>query len=182
MKLTDHDKKIGFVTVSDGWHAFEIQQPAFTEKDGTLTNVMRIPLRVIEDEEEGGQVSIFCDLDSKTGRTKLATILGYSGVAAILEKNKKLPGGDLTPAEWGEKFLNPEKEACKSVIMTAMTQMVSNKLKAEVKTRAVKRKNDETGEEATRDFQNVVTIDYYYPRQQTSNAKAAVETTDEDWG
>lgn len=135
MKLEERDQNLTFENIPEGWHKFEIKECQWTKNEsGDTTNTLRVVFSCLSAEAEGSQISMFCPLDRKFGRTKLAKILGWSGVAAKIEANKKNIDANLTPSEWGEKYLAPGSE----IIGMAITYLPGRKIEGEVRYEAGK--------------------------------------------
>ena len=149
MKTTDKDKQIGFVNAADGWHTFKIQENCrYLEDDDTkeATNTIIMPMQVVGDENEGEVASIFCDIGKKGGRTALAKLVEFSELSKAVEK-PAMKASDLTPAEWGERLLNPDSAKCLKLINEILMKIPEHTISGEVKTNK-------------KGFSNIINVDY----------------------
>jgi hypothetical protein len=167
------DGNLGFTVIQDGEHAFEVlEEIGFTkDENNNLTNVLQIPCQVIEDEDEGGRISIFCPLDKKFGKEKLAKLIYYTGVSKKIAKKHKWVDLDDEEADddWKDEYFEPDSEILEEMILA----LPETCFRGEVKT--TKGKN--------RDFQNIISIDFYKKeskQEKTRKQKPLKEEENED--
>lgn len=166
MRVTDG--KIGFISVEDGWHDFEVDENiAFTtDENNEATNTLQIPCRVIgeEDEDQGGQVSIFCPLDKKSGKQRLAKLIYFTGVSKKIAKKHKWVNLDDEDADedWKDELFEPDSELVEEIILT----LPGHVFRGEVKTSKGK----------DRDFQNIIELDFYGKKSKESKGEKKDKT------
>jgi len=178
MKLEQKDRKISGFELPDGVYRMKVGEPSFgKDEDGEATDVLRVPLIVVEGEHEGGMASVFCNMDKKFGRRVFATLLGITGVADKLEQKFKL-NANLTPAEWADKYLDIKNDKSLKLINQAIVWLVDTEVMAEIKNVTVKTKD---GEE--RNFTRVVEIDKVgsVVEPKVEKKKDSDEEESEDW-
>lgn len=175
------DSQVGFARASDGWHEFEITEQAGYLEDkekGEATDTFMVTSQVVgDDEDEGAMVTLFCDLSKKGGRTRLAKVLGFSGVADIIEKGEKGINQDLSPVEWGEKYLNISNPKSMKLVSNIKVKAVGARFRGEVKTTAGK---DSDGN--PREYSNIINI--AYPTTKKAEPASKPESTgpeEDEW-
>lgn len=181
MKLDEKkDSSVGgFQRVSDGWHNFEITDgTGYLEDKETkeATDTFMVMCQVVgEDEDEGAQSTMFCPLDKKFGRTRLAKILGYTGIVEQIEKGKKGMKTDLTPVEWGETYLNIGDPRSVKLVSEIQVKLPGSRMKGEVKTNKSK---DSDGNE--REFVNIINLAKADSKAPVKKAEPVEDNSDSD--
>lgn len=132
----DSGKIGGFARPSDGWHACQVTKDAgwALDEDKKRKDAVSVPLEVIDDEKEKGRRTwMYADLTDERGRKDFANFLLFLGIVDQLEKDKGIAdvAKELSPQEWGNKFLNCKKKSVE-LINTALSRMPQKAILVEV--------------------------------------------------
>ena len=125
----------GFEKPSAGWHTFVVKEGIkWAEKDGAAINTLLVPMDVVGTEEEGSGGMDRCNLDVPAGRRTLAVIIGFSTLAAKIEKKMDLNGAkDMNELDWGNAFLEPGKGNSDKVIDKIINNLPGCELDGKIK-------------------------------------------------
>ena len=173
----------GFELPSKGWHAFEVTDRVALTEDGSgaATSTLGVFCNVIESEEEGRSAAMFCDLSQPGGRTALARLLYFLKMTDGIEKETGA-GGDLSEAEWGDKFLDITKPKCEKLINGVIMKIPGKVFKGRIDHRPGKGK-DRDGNTVERTYANFVELDFFGGDGKKAGAKKSeskAETAKED--
>jgi len=150
----------GFDPPSKGWHDFEVLDDLQFKVDEASheTSTLIIHAKVVNNTtEEGRRITINSDLSKPGGQRTLALILGYTRIAAWLEKNLGL-NAELNEKEWGAAYLNPEVSEYDKVINNIFQKLAFKQFAGKVVLDVRERKDgalNEDGTKATVTFANV---------------------------
>ena len=162
-------------SIPDGEYVVKVGEPVFTaDENEQATNTLRIPFEIADGEYAGGKVSMFCPLDKGFGRKKMASVLGYTGIAQKLEEKFKLDP-NLTIEKWADKYLDITNDKCRKVINQAIVLLPGNSLIVTLKTREYK---DRDGNERT--IQDVANVTYAQTKSKSTKSPTKPTTTADD--
>lgn len=163
---------------SEGWRSFVVDEATkFTQvvskEKGESYDVVSATFKVTEGEEEGRRLWHTYFLSSADGRKDFANLIGVSKAAPTIEKNYKITD-DLTPAEWGEKYLNPESEKCRKLIEGSVGVLIGRNFDGKV----IVKRDKKTGQDKA--YLNEVTM--YGKGKDTGEKKGGKKTSSEPAG